>query len=55
VTVKTLDVNVYIRQDIAHIKRDKAQKVSSILSRPNRSYRAVAGLWHMGNGQYGVS
>jgi hypothetical protein len=46
---------VYIQQDIAHIKRDKTQKVSSILGRPNRSYRAVAGLWHMENHQYGVS
>jgi hypothetical protein len=55
VTVKPLDVNVYIQQDIAHIKRDKAKTVLSNLSRLNSSYRAVAGLWHVGNGQYGVS
>jgi hypothetical protein len=37
------------------IKSDKSQKVSSILVQPNRSYRAVAGLLHVGNHHDAVS
>jgi uncharacterized protein YifN (PemK superfamily) len=54
-TKTALNVKAFIQQDIANIKRDMAVKISSILVRPNRSYRSVAGLLHVGNHQYAVS